>query len=95
MAIVAFENMIYSIGGLTSQGVYGGMDRFDPLSNNWVALASKPTPVFDASAAVISGLIFVPGGRTSEADPKPSDILEIYDTSIDQWKLGNPLPNPS
>jgi DNA-binding CsgD family transcriptional regulator/N-acetylneuraminic acid mutarotase len=94
LAVVAFGNQIYVIGGLGIQGVYGGMDRFDPVTNTWVSLSSKPTPVFDARAAVISGLIFVPGGRTNTANPKPTNIMEIYDTSTDQWKTGTPLPIP-
>jgi len=94
LALVAFENQIYAIGGLGPQEVYSGMDRFDPQTNTWVLLSSKPTPVFDVRAAVISGLIFIPGGRTSSLDPQPTNILEIYDTSTNQWKVGTPLPIP-
>ncbi len=93
-ALVAFGDQIYAIGGVDSQGAYGGLDRYDPQSNNWISLSPKPLPVFNAQAAVISGLIFVPGGRTSLENKQPTNLLEIYDTNTGRWSKGASLPIP-
>jgi len=94
LALVTFGNQVYSIGGLVSQGVYAGVDRFNPLTNTWTTLSPKLTPVFDARGAVINGLIYIPGGRLSTIDLQPTNIMEIYDTSANQWKTGAKLPIP-
>jgi DNA-binding CsgD family transcriptional regulator/N-acetylneuraminic acid mutarotase len=94
LALTAFGNQIYAIGGLSSQGVYDGVDRFDTQTNTWTTSSPKLTPVFDAQAAVINGLIYVPGGRLTTMDLQPTNILEIYDTSSNQWKTGATLPIP-
>jgi DNA-binding CsgD family transcriptional regulator/N-acetylneuraminic acid mutarotase len=93
-ALVAYGNQIYVIGGLNSQGIYGGADRYDLQSNTWTFLPPKPLPVFNTQAAVINGLIFVPGGRSSTDSLKPTDVLEIFDTNSGRWQSGAPLPIP-
>ncbi len=91
-AIVAYENKIYVIGGESSQGVTGVVERFDPTTGIWVSLSTKPTPVADVSAAVVAGQIYVPGGRTQAGEP--TSLLEIYDPDLDAWRQGVSLPNP-
>ena len=93
-ALVAYDNHIYAFGGLFAQGIYAGADRFDPQTNAWISLSPKPTPVFDVRAAVINGLIYIPGGRPNIDDLKPTKTIEIYDTSTDLWSTGASLPIP-
>ncbi len=91
-ALVAYANQIYAIGGLDAQGVYAGMDLFDPLTNSWISLPPKPLPVYNAQAAVINGLIYVPGGKPVLNSNQPTDRLDIYDTNTGKWNSGAPLP---
>lgn len=93
-AMIAYGDQIYVIGGLNSQGVYAGVDRYDPQSDTWTYLPPKPSPVFNAQAAVINGLIYVPGGRTSSDNLTPTAVLEIFDTNTGQWQNGANLPVP-
>jgi DNA-binding CsgD family transcriptional regulator/N-acetylneuraminic acid mutarotase len=93
-AVVAYEDQIYAISGINSQGVFAGVDRYDPLADTWTSLPPKPLPVFNAQAAVINGEIYVPGGRLSIDNLHPSDILEIFDTNSEQWHTGASLPVP-
>lgn len=93
-ALVAYGDQIYAIGGLNSQGVFGGLDRYDPQSDSWKTLLPMPVPVFNAQAAVINGLIYVPGGRPSIENLQPTSILAIYDTTSGQWNTGASLPIP-
>lgn len=90
LAVAAFENQVYAIGGETDQGVTGQVERYDPESGVWITLSAKPRPVVDASAAVIGGLIYVPGGRLN--DDELTDILEVYDPFRDRWEERARLP---
>jgi DNA-binding CsgD family transcriptional regulator/N-acetylneuraminic acid mutarotase len=92
MAVAAFEDQVYVIGGETAQGVTGIVERYNPVTNAWTELADKPLPVADASAAVIGGEIYIPGGRLASGEP--TDILEVYDPRVDQWTQRTPLPLP-
>ena len=90
LAVTAYENQIYAIGGDSAEGVTGLAERYDPATNLWAELSRKPVPVSDVDAAVIGGKIYVPGGRL--ASGKMTNILEIYTPRLDHWELGAPLP---
>jgi len=90
LAAVTYDNQIYITGGNTPTGVTGATDRYDPATNTWTNLAPKPLPVTDVQAAVVGGLIFVPGGLA--ADNKPVKNLEVYDPRQDRWEQRAPLP---
>ena len=93
-AVVAFDGQIYVIGGVNSLGVLNRVERYDPLTDTWSTLSPKPKAVYDTQAAVINGLIYVPGGLQDQSSMQPSDLLEIYDTNTNQWHSGAPLPTP-
>ncbi len=90
LAAVAYDGFIYAIGGRTSGGATGVVERYDPAKDTWQALAEKPVPVHEISAAVVAGKIYVPGGRS--ASDQVTDALEIYDPRLDQWTQGAPMP---
>jgi DNA-binding CsgD family transcriptional regulator/N-acetylneuraminic acid mutarotase len=90
LAVVAYENQIFTFGGQTSDGVSGVSELLDLQTNIWSQVASKPLPVADINAASIGGLIYIPGGRSSSGDPINS--MEIYDPKTNQWLPGTNLP---
>jgi DNA-binding CsgD family transcriptional regulator len=92
LAVVSYENQIYTIGGESSQGITNTVERYDPQANEWTELSTKPTSVTDISAGMIGGLIYVPGGRQRNGDV--ADITEIYDPNTNQWHSGVSLPKP-
>jgi DNA-binding CsgD family transcriptional regulator len=92
LAVAAYQNQIYAIGGQASKGISGVVESYDINLNTWRALAAKPVPVAEASAAVIGGRIYVPGGRQSSG--KLTDALEIYDPLTNTWQPGSRLPIP-
>jgi N-acetylneuraminic acid mutarotase len=63
LASVAYEKNIYAVGGETLQGVTGSLESYHTDNGRWTQLSPKPEPVAEISAAVIGGLIYVPGGR--------------------------------
>jgi DNA-binding CsgD family transcriptional regulator len=90
LAVAVYENQIYAIGGETLEGVSDQLERYDPVTDTWAKLASKPSPVADINAVVIGGHIYVPGGR--RASGEATNVLEVYDPRQDQWNERAPLP---
>ncbi len=90
LAAAVYENKIYIIGGTTRQGITGLTEDYDPSKDTWKELAKKPVPVTDVGAAVIGGLIYVPGGLT--ASKYPTNTLEAYNPLQDRWEKHAPLP---
>jgi DNA-binding CsgD family transcriptional regulator len=90
LALAAYENQIFAIGGDLEQGVTNVVERYDTDLGSWQPVTEKPTAVGDVSAAVISGKIFVPGGKLS--DGSMTNVLEIYDPQRNTWSTGSPLP---
>lgn len=92
LAVAAYDNAIYAIGGDTAEGVTDLVECYDPQSDSWRTLKSKTTPVSSVSAAVIGGEIYVPGGK--QADGSATSVLEVYDPQQDRWEEKAPLPIP-
>ncbi|MCZ7673226.1 MAG: hypothetical protein M5U34_41980 [Chloroflexi bacterium] len=90
MAVASVGLDIFHIGGETETGVTPLVNRFDTLSRTWHEMAAKPTAVSQATAAVLFGEIYVPGGRT--ADGKPTNIVEAYSPANNAWRLRANLP---
>lgn len=89
-AIAAFENHILAIGGDTGEGPTAVVESYDPKQDVWEPLVDKPTPVAEVGAAVIGGLVYVPGGRTGQSTV--TDVLEIFDPHAGEWSQGPPMP---
>lgn len=90
LAVVAYDDRLYAIGGESADGVTGAVERYDPAANTWETLLTKPLPVADIQAAVIGGKIYVPGGRTVSGELIKN--LEIFDPGMNRWEQGADLP---
>jgi DNA-binding CsgD family transcriptional regulator len=93
MALVAVGLDLFQIGGEVGAGVVNLVDIFETGSGQWRSGAAKPTAVADASAAVLFGEIYVPGGRL--ADGQPTSVVEAYSPANNAWRPVTPLPRPS
>jgi DNA-binding CsgD family transcriptional regulator/N-acetylneuraminic acid mutarotase len=83
---------VYQIGGETVEGVTGEVQVFNTADRTWRAATQKPTPVADATAAVLFGEIYVPGGRLESGEP--TAVVETYSPSQNAWRPISPLPQP-
>ena len=92
LAVVAYENQIYTIGGETEQGVVGKVDLYRVELDTWELKKAKPLAVADINAAVIGGLIYVPGGRLASGEP--TDVVEAFDPVANRWEGRASLPVP-
>jgi DNA-binding CsgD family transcriptional regulator/N-acetylneuraminic acid mutarotase len=92
MATAAIGLDVFQIGGEAAAGVVGDVLRYNTIEHRWEAMAAKPTAVADASAAVLFGEIYVPGGRL--ADGSPTDVVEAYSPANNAWRPVAALPQP-
>lgn len=90
LALAAYDNKIYAIGGETADEVTGALERYNPSLNEWTALSPKPIPATDIAAGVIGGKLYVPGGRNQAG--QVIDSMDIYDPKTDTWHSGARLP---
>lgn len=90
MASVAYEGMIYLIGGEADGQILAEVIAYQAMNDQWQQKAPKPTAVTSASAALIGEKIYLPGGLTE--NQIPTDMLEIYDPRTDRWESGKAMP---
>ena len=90
LALASYDGQIYAFAGETASGISQSVERYDPDTDRWSLMESKPTPVTDVSAAIIAGRIYLPGGLTPSGEL--SKALEIYSPIEDSWERGADLP---
>ncbi len=90
LALAAHGGLIYAIAGASSEGATSRVEVYDPQLDAWSRGSAKPTPVGYVRAAVLDGLVYVPGGF--DAGERPRDLLEVYDPAQDSWETRAPLP---
>jgi hypothetical protein len=81
------------VGGADETGPVSATLRYDPRGFAWQALAPKPAPVRDVSAAAVQGTLIVPGGCDASGTAVP--IVAEYDIRSDAWSAGQPWPAPT
>ena len=92
MAVAAVGLNVYEIGGETAEGITGAVNVYHTVDYTWQTVAAKPTAVADATAAVLFGEIYVPGGRL--AGGQPTNVVEAYSPANDAWRPVAALPRP-
>ena len=83
-------NGVAALGGLFVWGgegadtgepndVFPDHDVYNPLTDSWTALAALPTPIHGVTgAAVVDGLIYMPGGGTMQGGNSGSTLFQVY-----------------
>lgn len=92
MAAAPVRGQVYVIGGEVDRAPSAEVLIYDPKLDAWTDAGRKPTPVMNASAAVVGDDIYVPGGTTPSA--LATDRVEVLDTRTNEWRVAPPLPQP-
>jgi uncharacterized protein (TIGR03437 family) len=70
---------IHVFGGEFATGVHAEHDIYNPVTNQWTAVGHLPTPVHGVTGAYLAdGLIYLPGGGTSQGGSSGSRIHQVY-----------------
>lgn len=67
--------------------------QFDPFRKEWRKLASMRTPRSHFAFSVVSGKVYVAGGRNTSSGEGLA-LAEVYDPLTDKWEDLPPLPSP-
>ncbi|MEJ2700941.1 MAG: kelch repeat-containing protein [Sedimentisphaerales bacterium] len=96
LATVAWNGKIYAFGGLSTLEVpvnslqaLNIAEVYDPKTNTWTQAAPMPQGVWEHSADVIDGNIYVVGGAHNVNAMR---ILQVYDPQTDSWTEATPAP---
>ncbi len=91
LALVAFEERIFAIGGVrVNNKETRSVEIYDSVTDNWTEGASKLSATTDVAGVILGDKIYVPGGCTN--DGQAIESVEIYDPTADAWTNGAPLP---
>ncbi|XP_059283348.1 F-box/kelch-repeat protein At1g16250 [Lycium ferocissimum] len=67
--------------------------QFDPFIKEWKKVASMRTPRSHFACSVVSGKVYVAGGRNSSSGGGLA-LAEVYDALTEKWEDVQPLPSP-
>jgi non-specific serine/threonine protein kinase len=84
-------NFAYVVGGrdLSSDKNSSALERYDPKTDSWAALAAMPAPRGGIGAAVADGRLVVAGG---EEPTSVDNSVYAYDIASNTWSDLPPLP---
>lgn len=72
------------------QGAINNVERFNPQTGQWSAVAPLQTERFMAMSESLSGKIYVAGG--GDYQRRLLDSMEVYDPQQQSWTMGAQLP---
>ncbi|OMO62640.1 Kelch repeat type 1 [Corchorus olitorius] len=67
--------------------------QFDPFKKQWTRLTSMHTPRSHFACCVMSGKVYVAGGR-NQSSTRGLSLAEVYDPISDRWEELPSMPNP-
>ena len=94
-ATVAWDGRIYAFGGLSTlntpvnrQGL-NITEVYDPKTDTWAEASALPQGVWQHSASVVDGRIYVVGGAYGR---DALQVHQVYDPHTDTWTTATPMP---
>jgi len=83
---------LYVSGGMTTNGIFSTVERFDPALGTWELLQAL-LPRLNFTTAVLRDRLFVCGGRAANDGKKVLTSVECYDPDTDTWEESTPMLN--
>ena len=87
---VSDGTVVYVLGGAATGGaIQTTLNRYDPATNTYTALAPFTTGTWNTAAVLLGGKIYKWGGTAAAGS---TNVLEIYDIATNTWTTGAPYP---
>jgi DNA-binding CsgD family transcriptional regulator len=90
VAFGAPNGLIYVVGGAVNRAASAETLIYDTRRDEWRVTADKPTPLRLAAGAIISNVIYMPGGL--DANGAPTDRFEVFDATSEKWSERPRMP---
>ncbi|MCX7745845.1 MAG: S8 family serine peptidase [Clostridia bacterium] len=88
LKLVALNNKLYAIGGISSNSPTNLVEEYDPQTGNWTPKASMLTARYAFGTAVVNNKIYVIGGNNGS---NVLNTVEEYDPALNRWTLKAPM----
>ena len=91
IALAVFDGKLYFAGGLgtTAHNHLSSVERYDPATNAWEAVAPMATARDSHGMATLDGKLYAVGGYNGDDGPLSS--MEQYDPVMNAWEAAAPL----
>ena len=85
-AATVLNNVLYVVGGFSSNNYVGTLESFDPTTRKWTsALPTMPTSRTALGAAALGGKLFAIGGCSCDNCGCLQNIVQAYDPGLGKW----------
>ena len=91
-AAATLGDLVYVVGGTTSEGNTNATWAYDPERRSWSRGAPLPAPLFNHGAVSRDGTLYVLGGFSEGRERRG---VYAYDPAADRWARVARLPRPS
>ena len=91
LSVAVLDGKLYAVGGNLSS-----VERYDPATNAWEAVAPLTLARFGAGVAALEGKLYAVGGRVEEDDEaaevdRPANMVERFDPATNVWQEVAPM----
>ena len=95
LAAGVMDGKLYTLGGYESVSGSGDevrdtVEKYDPATNTWAAMAPMPTARASLATGVVDGKLYAVGGEDSGG--LRLDTVEKYDPATNTWAAVAPMP---
>ncbi len=92
-AVTELDGKLYVVGGHDGTNYYDRLEVFDPVTGDWTALASLPSPRAYSVVAGLSGKLYALSGDNAGGR---LNVFDVYDPATNSWSsLSSPPITPA
>ena len=90
-AVGVIHNVLYAVGGQTSNNIVNVVEAYNPKTNAWTTKAPMPTARDCFGIGVVKGVLYAAGGQNNTTF---LNTVEAYNPATDTWTTKAPMPTP-
>ena len=92
-AVAVPDGQLYAVGGFNDDnGFLSSVERYDPATNAWEAVAPLTLARFGARVAALEGKLYAVGGRIEDDEvDRPANSVERFDPATNAWEEVAPM----
>ena len=83
LAVALLDGKLYAAGGRGHDGRISSVERYDPVTNAWEAVAPMTTVRMTLAAAALDGKLYAVGGHNGASS---LSSVERYDPTTNVWE---------
>ena len=91
-AVAVLDGKVYAVGGLAGGfGRLSSVERYDPATNAWEAVAPMAAARRAHAVAVLDGKLYAVGGQGAGFNNDVPSSVERYDLGTNAWEAVAPM----